>query len=92
MGPSILAAALTTFSASIIMLFCQVVFFTKFALILSMTILHATIGSFIVYLVLTDCFGPSEPTKFIDSQFKKLCLKKSSEWEENPEMTQNDRS
>eukprot|EP00979_Chaetoceros_neogracilis_P017965 scaffold10546_cov266-Chaetoceros_neogracile.AAC.3 len=30
MGPSILAAAVTTLSAAVVMLFCQVVFFTKF--------------------------------------------------------------
>jgi 5-methyltetrahydrofolate--homocysteine methyltransferase len=66
MGPSILAAAATTFAAAVVMLFCKVVFFTKFAMILLMTILHATIGSFVVYIVLNDIFGPAEPTKFID--------------------------
>ena len=71
MGPSILAAAFTTFAAAIAMLFCTVTFFTKFALILLMTILHATVGSFVVYLVLTDSFGPSEPTKLFDSLITK---------------------
>jgi len=69
MGPSILAAAATTFAAAIVMLFCKVVFFTKFAMILFMTILHATIGSFVVYIVLNDIFGPAEPTRFIDNLF-----------------------
>jgi len=72
MGPSILAAALTTISAAFVMLFCSVVFFTKFAMILFMTIIHATIGSFVVYIVLNDLFGPSEPTKFIDGLVAKL--------------------
>ena len=72
MGPSILAAAFTTFAAAITMLFCQITFFTKFALILLMTILHATLASFVIYLVLTDSFGPSEPTKFIDGLFLKI--------------------
>lgn len=72
MGPSILAAAFTTFASATAMLFCTVIFFTKFALILLMTILHATIGSFVVYLVLSDTFGPSEPTKFYDSVAKNL--------------------
>ena len=36
-----------------------------------MTILHATVGSFVVYLVLTDSFGPSEPTKLFDSLITK---------------------
>ena len=67
MGPSILAAAVTTFSASIVMMFCQVVFFTKFAMILMVTIFQATIGSFVIFITLNDTFGPSEPTKFIDS-------------------------
>jgi len=70
MGPSILAAAVTTFAAATVMLFCQVVFFTKFAMILLMTILHATIGSFVVYLVLSDLFGPAEPTRIVDKVTK----------------------
>lgn len=69
MGPSILAAGVTTFSASIVMMFCKVVFFTKFALILLMTVVHATIGSFVVYIVFGDVFGPSEPTKLYDRIF-----------------------
>jgi len=70
MGPSILAAAVTTFSASLVMMFCKIVFFTKFALILLMTVVHATIGSFVVYIVFLDTFGPSEPTKFFDRFLK----------------------
>lgn len=62
-----MAAAFTTFAAATVMLFCKVTFFTKFALILLMTIVHATIGSFVIYLVCTVCFGPSEPTKLFDS-------------------------
>ena len=60
MGPSILAAALTTFAAALIMLFCSIQFFTKFAEMLSFTILHAILGSFVVFLSLTDTFGPEE--------------------------------
>jgi predicted RND superfamily exporter protein len=77
MGPSILAAAATTFAAAIVMLFCKVVFFTKFAMILLMTILHATVGSFVVYIVLNDIFGPAEPTKFVD-QLVTTCVKKDT--------------
>ena len=83
MGPSILAAAFTTFAAAIAMLFCTVTFFTKFALILLMTILHATIGSFVVYLVLTDCFGPSKPTQLFDSIIQRTCLGKKEDSREN---------
>ncbi len=75
MGPSILAAAVTTFASSIMMLFCKIVFFTKFAMILFMTILHATIGSFVVYIVLTTIFGPAEPTKLIDGLVAKVFKK-----------------
>jgi len=75
MGPSILAASTTTITAALVMLFCTVTFFQKFALILLMTILHATIASFIFYLVCTTSFGPSEPTKLIDGLALK-CKKK----------------
>lgn len=93
MGPSILAAAFTTFMAAVVMvsrhldvylgnsslaqlckliktppavntqIFTEITFFRKFAVILFMTILHSTIGCFVVFLVLCDCFGPAEPTK-----------------------------
>jgi len=77
MGPSILAAALTTMSAAVVMLFCKITFFTKFAMILLMTILHATIGSFVVYIVLNDLFGPSEPTRMIDGLIARITGKKT---------------
>lgn len=77
MGPSILAAALTTMSAAVVMLFCKITFFTKFAMILLMTILHATIGSFVVYIVLNDLFGPSEPTRMIDRLIARITGKKT---------------
>jgi hypothetical protein len=66
MGPSILAAGVTTVSAAIIMLFTTISFFQKFALILFMTIIQATVGSFVVFLCLTDCIGPSNPTYMVD--------------------------
>ncbi|CAJ1969356.1 unnamed protein product [Cylindrotheca closterium] len=66
MGPSILAAGVTTIAAAIIMLFTVINFFQKFALILFMTIIQATVGSFIVFLTLTDCVGPSNPTYMAD--------------------------
>jgi len=82
MGPSILAAAATTFTAALIMLFCKVAFFTKFASILFMTMLHSTLGTFVGFLVLADIFGPSNPTKFVDDQLKRCCGKNISESEE----------
>jgi len=73
MGPSILAAAFTTFMAAVVMIFTEITFFRKFAVILFMTILHSTIGCFVVFLVLCDCFGPAEPTKGYDALKAKIC-------------------
>eukprot|EP00980_Cylindrotheca_fusiformis_P017732 scaffold5570_cov78-Cylindrotheca_fusiformis.AAC.3 len=42
-------------------------FFQNLALILFMTIVQATIGSFIVFLTLTDCIGPAHPTYLVDN-------------------------
>lgn len=66
MGPSILAAAFTTFAAALLMLFTVIIFFRKFAIILFMTILQATLGSFVVFLAITECVGPAEPTYVFD--------------------------
>lgn len=66
MGPSILAAAFTTFAAALVMLFTVVTFFEKFAIILFLTIAQATVGSFLVFLVTVDCIGPSDPTNLMD--------------------------
>ena len=66
MGPSILAAGFTTICAAIVMLFTVISFFRQFAQILFFTILQATIGSFILFLTLTDCIGPKDPTYLWD--------------------------
>lgn len=66
MGPSILAAAFTTMAGAMIMLFCVITFFTKFAFVLFFAIVQATIGSFVFFLTLTDCIGPVEPTAMAD--------------------------
>jgi hypothetical protein len=72
MGPSILAAAFTTIASAIIMLFTVISFFQKFALILCFTVIQATIGSFIVFLTMTICIGPSQPTHLVDTLLAKL--------------------
>ena len=41
-------------------------FFRKFAFVLFFAIIQATIGSFVVFLAMTDCIGPSEPTSMAD--------------------------
>jgi len=66
MGPSILATAGTTFFSAIVMLFCTITFFNKFALVLFFTIIMATIASFVVFMTLTNCFGPTNPTYMVD--------------------------
>jgi len=59
MGPSILAASFTTIAASIIMLFTNFRFYIQFAQILMFTMITATLASIIIFLTLTDCFGPT---------------------------------
>jgi hypothetical protein len=66
MGPSILAAAFTTLAAALIMLFCVILFFTKFATVLFFTIVQSLVGSFVVFLTITDCIGPTAPTHWFD--------------------------
>mmetsp|Transcript_18498 Transcript_18498/g.28220 ORF Transcript_18498/g.28220 Transcript_18498/m.28220 type:complete len:371 (+) Transcript_18498:1995-3107(+) len=79
MGPSILAAAVTTISAAIIMFFTEITFFQKFATILFLTIVHSTLGSFVVFITLADCLGPSNPTQAYDAIVGRLFPKKKNE-------------
>lgn len=67
MGPSILAAAFTTLAAAVVMAFTVITFFEKFATILFLTIAQSTVGSFVVFLVMVDSIGPSDPTYTVDS-------------------------
>lgn len=66
MGPSILAASVTTLSAAAIMLFTTITFFVKFAVVLFFTIVQATVAAFVVFVVIADVCGPSQPTYLID--------------------------
>merc|ERR1712176_977035 len=66
MGPSILATAGTTFFSAVVMLFCTITFFNKFAMVLFFTIVMATIASFVVFITLANCFGPTNPTYLAD--------------------------
>jgi hypothetical protein len=84
MGPSILAAGITTVAAAAVMLFCVISFFVKFGVILFVTVVNATLGSFVVFIVLTDSFGPSDPTHVVDSVVKKLCGSKEQEENDAP--------
>jgi 5-methyltetrahydrofolate--homocysteine methyltransferase len=71
MGPSILAAALTTFFAATCMMFTVITFFTKFGVVLFLTILQAVVGSFAVFLTITDTLGPSHPTFLYETMVAK---------------------
>merc|ERR1712070_1169032 len=66
MGPSILATAWTTFFSAVVMLFCTITFFRKFALVLFLTVIMATLASFVFFITLTNCFGPTNPTYLVD--------------------------
>jgi len=66
MGPSILAAAVTTVAGALIMFACTITFFTRFAQILFFAIVQSLLGSFVGFLTMTDSIGPSAPTYFFD--------------------------
>ena len=66
MGPSILAGASTTFSAGVVMFFCVISFFQKFGLVLLLTMAHAVIACFVVFIALADTLGPNRPTRLFD--------------------------
>lgn len=72
LGPSILAAGFTTLIGAFMMLFAAIHFFRLFALVLFFTIVQATIGSFVFFLLLTDCIGPANPTYLVDSVISKV--------------------
>lgn len=78
MGPSILAAGATSMASATVMLFTVITFFVKFGLILLVTIVQATVGSFVVFLVLTDCFGPTHPTYMFDLMMAKIFSRSKS--------------
>ena len=62
MGPSVMASAFTTLSTALMMLAAENLFIYKFAVMLILVVVHSSIGSFIIFLVLCDCLGPSEST------------------------------
>eukprot|EP00977_Amphora_coffeiformis_P004565 scaffold983_cov168-Amphora_coffeaeformis.AAC.1 len=82
MGPSILAAAFTTFAAALVMLFTVITFFEKFAVILFLTIAQSVVGSFVVFLVTVDCIGPSNPTHTVDHLLSRVYAVFGKEYQE----------
>merc|ERR1712119_16656 len=82
MGPSVLAAAFTTIAGATIMLFTIITFFQKFAIVLFLTIAQSILGSFVVFMSLTDCIGPSNPTYLYDKIMGKGILGETKPSEE----------
>lgn len=87
MGPSVLGSGFTTLLTAIIMMFTELTYFRKFAVMLAMAIVHSIIGSFVVFLTLCDCLGPNDPQNLfyrVQKQFnifwssQKCCAKPSS--------------
>ena len=90
MGPSILATAVTTTLSAVVMLFTVITFFQKFALILFFTVIQASIGSFVVFLTMVDCIGPSNPTYLVDRYL--LCRGKNGNGDEIKNGNKNNNS
>jgi predicted RND superfamily exporter protein len=67
MGPSVLAAAFTTISGALIMIFTQILFFKRFAFVLLFTIVHSTVGALIVFCTLTNCCGPENMSTLLSN-------------------------
>ena len=70
-GPSIIGSAFTTISTGIMMMFAENTFSKKFGAILIVTTLQSIIGSFVVFVTLCDCFGPSKISSFFGEGEKK---------------------
>jgi len=58
MGTTVLAGAITTAGSALFMLMCQMTFFYKMALLISVTILNSLIYSLLFLVSLCILFGP----------------------------------
>jgi predicted RND superfamily exporter protein len=63
MGPSILATALTTFFSAVVMLFCTIPFFQKFALILFFTVIQVRV---IIVMPCVVCYVMSSSQSIVN--------------------------
>ena len=50
----------------------------QFSLILFFTVIQATAGSFIMFLTMADCVGPSDPTFLVDTCLGTLIGRKTN--------------
>lgn len=71
-GPPILSSAATTFFTGLLLLACNILFFVQFGIVLVLTMIFATVGVFVVFLVLVDTLGPAQPTYLADKAAEKL--------------------
>lgn len=76
-GRSIIGSAFTTISTALMMMIAENQFSRKFATLLIVTIFQALIGSFVVFVVLCDCFGPSIKSKHLSCVRQQMCRRQS---------------
>lgn len=74
MGVTVLAGAITTFGAGIVMLFCQMVFFTKMATLISMTIAFSFLTAMGPFMAAVALFGPEGDQGRISVWLKQLAV------------------
>ena len=65
MGTTVLAGAVTTAGSALFMLFCQMTFFYKMALLISITILNSLVYSLIFLISLCVLIGPENEFGYI---------------------------
>lgn len=62
-GPTVVVAALTTASASSLLMFCEVVVFVKIGAVLCLNTLAGATNSLVVFPALLACVGPGAPER-----------------------------
>ena len=71
MGTTVLAGAITTAGSALFMLFCQMTFFYKMALLISITILNSLVYSLVFLVSICLLIGPENDFGHIKFKFKK---------------------
>jgi predicted RND superfamily exporter protein len=100
-GISIVSGAVTTIGSGFFLFFAQVVFFQKFAVLITFTIFFSLFFSLVFFTAIIHAFGPQKnfgnlKYYIIDPAFKKVgewikkCFKKDTEEENNPNEDNNE--
>ena len=76
MGVSIFSGAVTTFGAGVFLFGGQILFFQKFAQIITLTVLFSLTYSLIYFLAFNHSFGPEKKQGDIVAMFRSCCGKK----------------